>query len=368
MSRGFAERVGGVLVAPRAHFRAVLDEPLGRGALDLLSLLLLRLACGELPVLLRAVAAAGRAASGGQLGLAAVGLFSTVLHVTSAALTDVVAVLIGAMALSLLGGGGRSRPGSGRGLDLASYAWIPCVVVQLAATLSCAALAMPPTDTVLAIVAAVGVGWSVLAWAVALGAMRRESSAESPPGLLQPHPRVAGALLLCGFAALAALNVYWLVAGRSEPIHAPSAKSDSSLSLPDGDLPLAEGGRLSFAAQHGHPLVLIFFATWCGPCLEELPEVSRAFAQLAQRGVPLYAISVDGPTLDEARAQVSEFRAHHPNPLPVAFDQGVLSARFGVETIPRTLVFDKSGRLQRTLDGPEDAATIVAAVASLDPN
>ena len=70
---------------------------------------------------------------------------------------------------------------------------------------------------------------------------------------------------------------------------------------PSFDLPLVGGGRVTLASLHGQTVLLDFWATWCPPCLLEIPELNAVSQELAGSGVRVLAISVDGLTLEALR-------------------------------------------------------------------
>ena len=114
-------------------------------------------------------------------------------------------------------------------------------------------------------------------------------------------------------------------------------------------LPRPEGGELRMAALWGKPLVLNFWATWCPPCIEELPELERFHQAWSPRGWQVAGLAVDAPT------PVREFLARQPLSFPVGLaglDGSALSRTLGNDrgALPFTAVFDGAGRMvQRKL-------------------
>lgn len=113
--------------------------------------------------------------------------------------------------------------------------------------------------------------------------------------------------------------------------------------------PRPEGGELRMAALWGRPLVLNFWATWCPPCIEELPELERFHRAWSPRGWQVVGLAVDAPT------PVREFLTRQPLSFPIGLaglDGSALSRTLGNErgALPFTALFDGRGRVvQRKL-------------------
>lgn len=111
--------------------------------------------------------------------------------------------------------------------------------------------------------------------------------------------------------------------------------------LPDLALTDLDGTPVSLASLNGRPLVLSFFATWCEPCRQEYPLLSRLAREHGER------IRVVGVSLDEAPlSAVADHARAHQLTYTVLHDARGASARpFGVPPIPATFVFDADGAL-----------------------
>ena len=88
------------------------------------------------------------------------------------------------------------------------------------------------------------------------------------------------------------------------------------------DLP--RGGEASFAADVGQVVVIDAWATWCAPCVRSLPQLQKLGRDYSQRGVRVYAVSVD-----EDRAQIPTFLATARVQLTVLLDPERLGSRTG---------------------------------------
>lgn len=120
-----------------------------------------------------------------------------------------------------------------------------------------------------------------------------------------------------------------------------------------------EGGELALASLRGQPLVVNFWATWCPPCVHELPELDRFHADHAARGWRVVGIAIDSPKA------VRDFLARRPLRFPIGLAglSGTELARQLGNTaggLPFTVALDSAGRVvQRKL-----GATTYAELAS----
>lgn len=118
---------------------------------------------------------------------------------------------------------------------------------------------------------------------------------------------------------------------------ARSARPDDGASAME--IPLRDGGTFRLAEHRGAPVVLTFWASWCGPCRAELPMLS-AWAK-ARPGVSVVAVNVD-----RAREPAERFMASVRFDLPVAFDPDAEHlGRYGVESMPTMFLYDRKGEL-----------------------
>ncbi|MFM7850275.1 MAG: TlpA disulfide reductase family protein [Rubrivivax sp.] len=147
------------------------------------------------------------------------------------------------------------------------------------------------------------------------------------------------ALILAGVAAGAGLaGVGWKV-WRDLATPAPPAGPPW-----DQRFLKLDGSALDLASLHGRPLVLNFWATWCPPCVKELPELDRFHRQWSPRDWQVVGLAVDG-----ARA-VREFLRQQPLSFPIGLaglEGTTLSRNLGNAqgALPFTVVFDGRGRL-----------------------
>lgn len=114
-------------------------------------------------------------------------------------------------------------------------------------------------------------------------------------------------------------------------------------------------GPTTLASLAGKPTVLVFWATWCGACVDELPELDR----LARDGYSVLAIS------REPLSRTSAVVKKRGLQVPIASDPtGKIFVAFGVEVLPTVIIFDTQGRPAHTERG---AASYESLRAQLGP-
>src|SRR5579883_2763821 len=113
----------------------------------------------------------------------------------------------------------------------------------------------------------------------------------------------------------------------------------------------------------GKLLVLNFWATWCPPCVEETPSLSRFAAQMAPSGVVVLAISVD-----KDEKQYRDFLARYKPVFLTARDPDAkINADYGTFKYPETYVISANGKVLRKFisDQPWDSERMVSDIKSL---
>lgn len=152
----------------------------------------------------------------------------------------------------------------------------------------------------------------------------------------------AAALVVIGVLALTALLALGLT-NRSSPtgrsgatrIHKPAPPIN--ISLYNG------GGSISPERYAGKPLVVNFWASWCGPCRQEAPLFERLWREYGERGVVFIGVNIQDAHAD-ARAYLSEFGITYPN----GYDEGGrISVDYGVIGIPVTFFINREGVVER---------------------
>ena len=127
----------------------------------------------------------------------------------------------------------------------------------------------------------------------------------------------------------------------------------------------AEGSPLTLADFKGKGVVVNLWATWCGPCVREMPSLNRLQEQVAADDILVVTISSDR----EGMAKVAPFMAKHglDNLDPYLDPKGDFTRSLSGRGLPRTYIFNAAGELAASYVGPAewDAPELVAAVREL---
>ena len=116
---------------------------------------------------------------------------------------------------------------------------------------------------------------------------------------------------------------------------------------PDFQLNDIEGKLVSLSNFRGKPVMLNFWATWCGPCVYEMPYLQQIYEEWSTKGLVLRAID-----MGESSAQVKEFLQKYNLSLPVLLDtEQEVALRYNVLGIPATFFIDKHGLVQAIKPG-----------------
>lgn len=159
-------------------------------------------------------------------------------------------------------------------------------------------------------------------------------------------------LVITALVVVATLAVVVLLGGSSNTADRPA---------PGFPKQVLVGPRVSLAQLRGQPVIVNFWASWCGPCKRELPQLERLSDLLRGRAT---LVGIDwGDSADRARAFIKRF--HLTYPILRDADNSV-GNDFGLAGLPTTFLIDRRGRIRVTLRGPQTVDTIERALKDLD--
>jgi thiol-disulfide isomerase/thioredoxin len=172
--------------------------------------------------------------------------------------------------------------------------------------------------------------------------------------------RWAGRALLAGLALLAALNLVQVVRNWSVVSNVTTPRGSTAPALV---LPQLGGGTFRLADERGHPVVLSFWASWCGPCRAELPGVVRVAEALRRPPHTTRLVAVNTEGNPEAAAQAARELGLT---MPVLLDDGSASQAYQVNMIPHTVLVDADGRVAQVIRGAASEAELMRAIERLE--
>jgi thiol-disulfide isomerase/thioredoxin len=149
--------------------------------------------------------------------------------------------------------------------------------------------------------------------------------------------RTIQVLLFVAVMLVAGVGGYWL----SGP---PRPGAVDAGPLLEATLPDLSGAPQSIGNWHGRVLVVNFWATWCPPCLEEIPHFVRLQERLGGRGLQFIGIAIDEP--EKVRAFAQRYSINYPIMIG-QLDAIELSKAAGNKAggLPYTLILDRSGEV-----------------------
>lgn len=121
---------------------------------------------------------------------------------------------------------------------------------------------------------------------------------------------------------------------------------------------------LSFAqATTGKVVLLNIWATWCGPCRREIPDLITLSSELAPKGVVVVGVSVDDndDRLRTVKNFVEKSRITYMN--VIDNDNKDIARHYGVQSIPMTLIIDRQGKIVEKIIGARSKDAFMAALA-----
>lgn len=115
------------------------------------------------------------------------------------------------------------------------------------------------------------------------------------------------------------------------------------------------------AGAHGHTSLVVFWASWCGPCAKEAPALERFALSPAGRG------RIVGVDWSDARSGALSFLHHYSWTFPNLRDgEGLVGNSYRMTGLPTTFVLDGHGRIRLALRGPQSQSSLQQAMAKVE--
>jgi cytochrome c-type biogenesis protein len=118
--------------------------------------------------------------------------------------------------------------------------------------------------------------------------------------------------------------------------------ADVGQAMPAYTTDMLDGKKFDITAERGNVVFLNLWATWCGPCRSEIPELESLHQKYASRGFKVVGVSLD----DTGVGGVKQFVSQHSMTYPIAYDpDGKLAAIFQSSVLPTSVIVDRSGQI-----------------------
>ena len=156
--------------------------------------------------------------------------------------------------------------------------------------------------------------------------------------------------------ALAVLMVALVVGGRAAAHDPPQhgfqmVAFTPPMPAPAFELSRLSGGTAGLGDFRGSYVLLNFWATWCPPCVREMPSMDALYTRLMDQGLVVVAVSSD----QEGAAIVQDFVDRLGVSFPILLDSdGAVSASYGARNLPTSLLLDRQGRVIAAAQGARD--------------
>lgn len=105
-----------------------------------------------------------------------------------------------------------------------------------------------------------------------------------------------------------------------------------------------KGDAIRLSDYNGKVVMLEFWATWCLPCKDAIPDMNALYEKYKDKGFVLFGISMD--VTGDFRANVGPFAKEHSIRYPILHDTANINAMYGVYSIPTTVIIDRQGNVK----------------------
>lgn len=160
----------------------------------------------------------------------------------------------------------------------------------------------------------------------------------------KPRDAILGVIAFVVIAAIAGGGYLFYQSSKAPPLK----EGDQA---PGFTLPLMGGGEASLADYRGKVVVLNVWATWCGPCREEMPSMQRLYQSLKGQPFEMLAVSIDTRGAQDVDPFVKKLNLT----FPILYDTDKkVPSLYQTTAVPESFIIDKNGVVAKRIIGPLD--------------
>jgi len=162
------------------------------------------------------------------------------------------------------------------------------------------------------------------------------------------------AIIIVALAVVAGVVLFALKQKKTSVRSFEPAGLETGRPAPDFRLPGLDGNMVSLSDYRGKVVLVNIWATWCPPCVDEMPSLEKLYQQLKAENFEILAVSID----DAGAAAVAPFMKKHNLTFPALLDtQGTTRNIYKTTGVPESFVINRQGLLVKKIIGPLDWAS-----------
>ncbi len=187
--------------------------------------------------------------------------------------------------------------------------------------------------------------------------------------------KIFGLLLIVALIAIALTNIVKSKLADDQKVDTSSTQVSAQINeksglaenqiAPDFKLKTLDGKEVKLSDYRGKKVILNFWATWCPPCKEEIPQMEKYYKKQAKEDhVEILAVNLT--KADKDKKYIQEFAKSYDITYPILLDEeGKQQEQYEIVTIPTTYFIDAKGKIQKKIIGPMDQKMMSQAITTL---
>jgi len=133
-----------------------------------------------------------------------------------------------------------------------------------------------------------------------------------------------------------------------------SSRLGKDVPAPNFTLPGLDGQMVSLADYRGNVVLLNIWATWCPPCVDEMPSMEKLYQTLKAEGFEILAVSMDVSGAQTVRPFMEKHKLNFP---ALTDTEGAIKSLYQTTGVPESFIIDKDGVIVEKVIGPRDWAS-----------